>query len=246
MKAELLERLQALRAGGRPVAAVTQLTSGAQALVHDGGVEGDLELSAATRAAALRQLATDSSGMLDGGLFLRAWNPPLRLVLIGAVHVSQALVPIARSLGFGVTIVDPRTAFASTARFPEVALATDWPDEALSALAPDSRTAVVTLTHDPKLDDPALRVALASEAFFVGALGSRRTHAARLERLRGDGVAEAALARIHAPVGLALGGRRPAEIAVAIAAQIVQALYAPTAEAVGDGPVAASARRPAP
>lgn len=225
MKAALLERLQALRTAGRPVAVVTELGSGAQALIHDGGVEGELEIPADSLAAVRRQLATDTSGMLDSGLFLRAWNPPLRLVLVGAVHVSQALVPIARALGFGVTIIDPRTAFASTARFPDVALTTAWPDEALSALAPDSRTAVVTLTHDPKLDDPALRIALASDAFFIGALGSRRTHASRLERLRADGVAEAALARIHAPVGLPLGGRRPAEIAVAIAAEIVQILY---------------------
>ena len=225
MKAALLDRLQALRDAGRPVAVVTELGSGAQALVHDGDVEGELEIPADSLAAVRRQLATDTSGMLDGGLFLRAWNPPLRLVLVGAVHVSQALVPIARALGFGVTIIDPRTAFASTARFPDVALTTAWPDEALSALAPDSRTAVVTLTHDPKLDDPALRIALASDAFFIGALGSRRTHSSRLERLRADGVAETALARIHAPVGLPLGGRRPAEIAAAIAAEIVQILY---------------------
>jgi len=226
VKAALLEELQALRAAGRPVAVVTRLADGAQALIHAGSVEGDLGLAPDQHAAALRQLAIDASGMLDEALFLRAWNPPLRLALIGAVHVAQALVPIARELGFFVTVIDPRTAFAQPARFPDVALTTAWPDDALRALAPDSRTAVVTLTHDPKIDDPALQVALGSEAFFIGALGSRRTHATRLERLRAGGISEAVLARIHAPVGLALGGRRPAEIAVAIAAELVQTLYA--------------------
>ena len=153
--------------------------------------------------------------------FLHAFNPPLRLVVVGAVHIAQALVPMAAGLGYGVTVADPRRAFASDARFPGVAVSQAWPDEALDELRPDGRTAVVTLTHDPKLDDPALDRALRSPAFYVGALGSRRTHAARLDRLRALGHDEAALARIRGPVGLDIGAVTAPEIALSVLAQIV-------------------------
>ena len=170
----------------------------------------------------------DRSRMLTveggGSLFLQAFNPPLRMMIVGAVHITQALAPIATLLGYEVTVVDPRRAFASDERFPGVHVDTDWPDDALHRLAPDRRTAVVTLTHDPKLDDPALEVALASEAFYIGSLGSRRTHAARLERIRARGIDEAALTRVHGPIGFAIGARSPAEIATAIAAEITARL----------------------
>ena len=157
--------------------------------------------------------------------FVHVFNPPLRLIVVGAVHISQPLVRMAGGLGYDVTLVDPRGAFATAERFPGVAVCSEWPDDALEALGVDGRTAVVTLTHDPKLDDPALHTALRSEAFYIGALGSRRTHAQRVERLAGAGFDEAAIGRIHAPVGLDLGGRAPAEIALAIAAQMTAALY---------------------
>ena len=167
--------------------------------------------------------AADRTGT-DGARVAVVHGPPLRMAVVGGVHIAQALSGMAALAGFDVTVIDPRPAFASGARFPGVALSNEWPDEALRALAPDSRTAVVTLTHDPKLDDPALRVALASEAFYVGALGSRRTNAARAERLRAAGFGEAELARVHGPVGLDIGAATPGEIAVAILAECVSRL----------------------
>jgi xanthine dehydrogenase accessory factor len=170
-----------------------------------------------------RAMAADKSGILeDDRIFLQVFNPPLRLIVVGAVHIAQELVPLATIAGYDVTLVDPPRAWASTDRFPEVSLLSDWPDDALAALAPDHRTAIVTLTHDPKLDDPALGVALKSEAFYIGALGSTRTHAKRLDRLRDTGLGDAQLARIHGPIGLAIGAKSPAEIAIAILAQMTQ------------------------
>jgi xanthine dehydrogenase accessory factor len=153
--------------------------------------------------------------------FLQAYNPPVRLVVVGAVHIAQALVPLAAQLGLAVVVVDPRRAFATEERFPNVTIRTDWPDEAMDALVPDARTAVVTLTHDPKLDDPALDRALRSRAFYIGALGSRKTHAARLDRLRALGHDEAALSRIRGPVGLAIAAVTAPEIALSILAEFV-------------------------
>ena len=226
MKADTLARLLAVRAAKRPVALATDLATGAQALVQDADVAGDLDLDAGALAAARARLAEDRSGVIEAGgrrLFLHVFNPPARLILVGAVHIAQALAPMAALAGYGVTVIDPRRAFASDARFPDVALNGDWPDEAMAALNPDRRTAVVTLTHDPKLDDPALQVALRSDAFYIGSLGSSRTHAARLERLRAAGFVDSELARIHGPVGLAIGAASPAEIAVSILAQITAA-----------------------
>jgi len=173
--------------------------------------------------AAAAALAADRSGF-EGEWFLGVHNPPLRMAIVGAVHIAQALAPMARLAGYDVTVIDPREAFASEARFPGTALVHDWPDEALAALGLDARTAVVTLTHDPKLDDPAVRAALASPAFYIGCLGSPRTHAKRVARLEAAGFAPEAIARIHAPVGLDIGASAPGEIAVATLAEVTARL----------------------
>lgn len=226
MKTAIFDRLLAARAGKRPAALVTRLADGAQTLIDADRIDGYLALAPALLEEVRDRIQGDRSGPLDADpeLFVRVYLPAARLLIVGAVHIAQALAPMARLAGFEVTLVDPRRAFATPERFPEIALSHDWPDEAMAELAPDVRTAVVTLSHDPKLDDPALIAALGSTAFYIGALGSRRTHAARLERLTEAGLADAA-ARIHAPVGLDLGGRAPAEIAVAILAEIVRCRY---------------------
>lgn len=169
----------------------------------------------------------DRSGQDESGEVITIFNPPLRLVVVGAVHIAQALLPMARLAGFDPVLIDPRGAFGSAARFPGERVLDDWPDEAMAALAPDARTAVVTLTHDPKLDDPAIRAALGSPCFYLGCLGSTRTHAKRLDRLRAGGVSDADIARLRAPVGLDIGAKTPAEIAVSVLAQIVQTLRKP-------------------
>ncbi len=231
MKRALLDRLIAARAAGVPVALVTDLTSGLQSLVFEDAVHGGFGLEDHHLVRIRERIHRDRSGLLDpddaekaeeaARLFVQVHNPPLRLIAIGAVHIAQFLAPIAQLVGYAVTIIDPRPAFATPERFPGMALATDWPDEALTALSIDARTAVVTLTHDPKLDDPALLVALRSPAFYVGALGSRRTHAKRLDRLRVEGFTETETARIHAPVGLDINAATPAEIALSIMAEVV-------------------------
>jgi len=238
MKRNILDTLQAARAAKRPVALVTELETGRQALLDGETIVGDLALDGDTLARARQALSADRSGVLEGtGLFVHVHNPPLRMIVVGAVHIAQALVPMAALAGYDVSVIDPRRAWATEARFPGVHMVTEWPDEAMRALAPDRRTAVVALTHDPKLDDPALIDALASPAFYIGALGSTRTHAKRLARLAEQGVDDAALARIRGPIGLAIGARSPAEIAISILAETVQALHgAPSpvkAEAAG-------------
>ncbi len=228
MRRDILDRLLAARAGRRPAVLITDLTTGSQALFADGGIAaGDLPVADGLRAAALAAGETGLGRSVDAdgrSLFIQPFNPPLRLIVIGAVHIAQALAPMAALAGYDVTVIDPRRAFASDLRFPAIALRTDWPDEALAALAPDRRTALVTLTHDPKLDDPALEAALRSDCFYVAALGSRKTHAARLDRLRALGHGEAALARINGPAGLPIGALTPAEIAVSILAQMTETL----------------------
>ena len=209
MSLEMLEELVAARAASQPVAYVVNTTTWARRLV---GPEVFSD-----------RFRSDKSGF-EGEDFVAIHNPPLRMAIIGGVHIAQALSQMARLAGFAVAVIDPREAFASAARFPGVDLMHDWPDEALQAFAPDGRTAVVTLTHDPKLDDPAIRTALASECFYLGCLGSKRTHGKRLDRLTAEGVSEADLARIHAPVGLDIGAKTPAEIAVSVMAEIVQRL----------------------
>lgn len=223
MTPALFAALQAARAARRPVLLATRLADGAQALVGAEG-PGGVELPEAVAAAARAALAEDAPRTVEVGgerWFLHPHNPPLRLIVVGAVHIAQALVPLAPPLGFAVTVIDPRRAFATAERFPGVTLDDRWPDEAMAELGLDGRSAVVTLTHDPKLDDPALDAALRSPAFYIGALGSRRTHAARLARLAALGHGPEALGRIRGPVGLAIGAATAAEIALAIMAEIV-------------------------
>lgn len=212
---DTVEAVRRARADRAPVVLETNLATGEHRL-HTGHI---------TDAAARRAVARDES-FVDGERFLRVWNPPARMIIVGAVHVAQALARLAGVAGFAVTVVDPRRAFATAERFPGVELHTAWPDtdRAFAALRPDARTAVVALTHDPKLDDPALRAALASPAFYVGALGSKKTHASRAARLAEAGVAAEDVARIHGPIGLDIGARTSAEIAVAILAQVVAVL----------------------
>ncbi len=227
MRPETLKTLLAARAEKRPVALVSNLDSGDQLLVFRGSVEGNLDLSDDVIDAARAALRDDKSGRADADgapLFVQVFNPPKRMIIVGAVHIAQPLVTLAQTSGYEVVIVDPRGAFATKDRFPGVTLSEDWPDSALEDLKIDSRTAVVTLTHDPKLDDPALHVALRSEAFYIGALGSRKTHGKRVERLTEDGYTEAEIAKIHAPVGLNINAKSPAEIAISIMAQITQVL----------------------
>ena len=177
-----------------------------------------------------RAMDADQSGFAaleDGRWFIGVHNPPLRLVLVGAVHIAQPLRTMAEALGYDVTIVDPRDAFASEARFPGARLSREWPDAGLDAAGLDARTAVVTLTHDPKLDDPAIMRALRSDVFYLGCLGSRKTHAARVERLQAAGFAPEEIARIHAPLGLDIGAKSPAEIALSALGQITERLRRP-------------------
>ena len=221
MRLALLEELRAARAARRAVVLATWTATGEQQVLAAGGAP------AALAEVAARALLRDQAEVVetaDGPVFVEPHNPPRRLVLVGAVHIAQPLAAMAELAGFAVAIVDPRTAWATPARFPGIPLVTRWPDQALAELSLDARTAVVTLTHDPKLDDPALVAALDSPAFYVGCLGSRKTHAGRLERLGERGVAPAALARLRGPVGLRIGAISPAEIAVSILAEIVAVL----------------------
>ncbi|MCC7271715.1 MAG: XdhC family protein [Alphaproteobacteria bacterium] len=229
MKSDTLALLRAERAAKHPVALATHLKSGLERLVWPDRSQGALELDDAALAAARSALRDDRSRTIDtaaGPVFVNVFNPPRRLVVVGAVHIAQPLVPMAAISGFQVVVIDPRHGFATDARFPEVTLDTDWPDEAMERLRPDVRTAVVTLTHDPKLDDPALAVALRSPAFYIGALGSRRTHAARVERLKALGFGDNEIGRIDAPIGLDIGAVSPAEIAISILAGITRTLHA--------------------
>ncbi len=234
MKPDIFQRVQAARTAHRAVVLATALGDGRQALIDGDGAYGDLPVTPAIRAAAARAFRDDKSHTADtpdaGPVFLQVFNPPLRMVVVGAVHIAQALVPMAALAGYAVTIVDPRRSFASAARFPGVTISHDWPDEALDALKPDRRTAVVTLTHDPKIDDPALDRALKSDCFYIGCLGSTRTHKARLGRLGELGFGAADVARIHGPVGLDIGAISPAEIAISIMAEITQVLRREPAE----------------
>jgi xanthine dehydrogenase accessory factor len=228
MKRAILDAVIAARAEKRALALATNLESGAQLAITDAGNLGDLEASPAINTAAVNALRHDKPLTIagdDGPVFVQPFNPPLRMFIVGGVHIAQALAPMGVLAGYDVTVNDPRGSFASQERFPGVTLSDQWPDEALAAYVPDGRTAIVTLTHDPKLDDPALAVGLRSPAFYIGALGSRKTHAARLERLAALGFSDEDLSRIHGPLGLSLGGRSPAEIAIAALAQATQALH---------------------
>ncbi|MGB7078458.1 MAG: XdhC family protein [Xanthobacteraceae bacterium] len=230
MKLDILTALNAERAARRAAILVTQVDGGRQRLVKADDVGKD-----PLRSVLAEHLRTSKSGMeetAEGKVFLTVYVPAPQLVIIGAVHISQALAPIGNLRGYDVTIVDPRTAFASPERFPDVKVVAEWPDKALPPLNVDRYTAFVALTHDPKIDDPALLHALARDCFYVGALGSRKTHGRRVERLKAQGLGEAAIARIAAPIGLDIGAVSPAEIAVAIIAQITERLREEVDEAV--------------
>ena len=233
MKQELLAELNAERDARRPVIVATEVEGGAQRLVKAADFAAD-----PLHAELDKHLRMGKSGMIEvegRKVFLTVHAPVARLVITGAVHISQALAPLARSLDYDVVVVDPRTAFASPERFPDINLIPEWPDTALPPLNVDRYTAFVALTHDPKIDDPALLHALERECSYIGALGSRKTHAKRVDRLKAQGISEAALARIHAPIGMPIGAVSPAEIAVAIMAEITAVLRLPS-----DGARAAS------
>lgn len=225
MDLSLLSTLNAERAARRATVLVTDLATGVQRLVKEADLAGD-ELAEALD----KQVRSGKSGTVevDGKpYFLTVQAPPPRIVVTGAVHISQALAPMAKLLDLDITVIDPRTAFATQERFPEVTLLAQWPEEALQKVPFDGYTAFVALTHDPKIDDPALQAALRSNCFYIGALGSRKTHGKRLERLAEAGFGEADVKRIHAPIGLDIGAVSPAEIALAILGEIVQALRGP-------------------
>jgi xanthine dehydrogenase accessory factor len=223
----MLREVNAERAARRPVILITDTADGQQRLVKARNMATD-----PLRAELEKQLRLGKSGMIEAGdkkLFLNVYAPTARLVIVGAVHISQALAPLARSLDYDVTVVDPRTAFASPERFPDVPLIAEWPDVALPPLEIDHYTAFVALTHDPKIDDPALLHALARGCFYIGALGSRKTHGKRAERLTAQGAKDSDIARIHAPIGLPIGAVSPSEIAVSIMAEITAQLRLPKA-----------------
>jgi len=221
----VLDHVEAKRA----VVLATHLKSGEQRVLQPG--EGNSEPE---RMQVGRALQRDACISLDAdsaaAIFYQPFNPPLRMIVVGAVHIAQPLSAMASMAGYEVTVVDPRESFAAADRFPGVTMNLEWPDEALRSLTLDARCAVVTLTHDPKLDDPALQVALRSDAFFIGSLGSRKTHAARLRRLGKDGFSELALRRVNGPVGLPIGSRSPSEIAVSVLAHVTQTLRKPPSD----------------
>ncbi len=220
MTPETLQSVIAARAAGRTIILATRLSDGAQLLLPDPSAPAPLQAIAADA------LGAEEAQAIDCGAdrwFVQIEAPPPRLLIVGAVHIAQALAPMAAICGYAPTIIDPRRAFATPERFPEITLLHAWPDEALATLAPDGRTAIVTLTHDPKLDDPALDAALRSQTFFIGALGSRKTHSSRLERLAALGHTPETLARIRGPVGLAIGAKTAPEIALSVLAELIAA-----------------------
>ncbi len=229
MKHEMLQRLVTARRRNQPAVLVRGLASGCQMLIDDMGAYGDTadvpdQLLQRAREA-LRRDGAVTLEVAEERYLLQTLSSPPRLIIIGAVHIAQALIPMARIAGYEVQLIDPRAAFASPERFPGTDIINEWPQEIMQELSLDSRTAVITLSHDAKIDEPALKAALESEAFYIGALGSKNNHAKRLKRLAEHGFNDAALARIAGPIGLPLVGRSPAEIAVSILAQIIQSRY---------------------
>jgi xanthine dehydrogenase accessory factor len=226
MRRETLQKIIEARAAGRAIVRACALASGDERLIDPFADKSPIGMAAAEAARTDRSGATTIEGQ---EWFLAVFNPPLDLAIVGAVHIAQPLSRMAALAGYQVRVIDPRTAFATAERFPGVKLVHAWPDEALAAAPLGFRSAIVALTHDPKLDDPALGAALASSCFYIGALGSKKTHAARLARLRELGFTDAQLSRIHGPVGLSIGAISPAEIAVSILAQMTQGLRTTTA-----------------
>ena len=227
MRRAILDRVVAAARDHCSVALATELGSGRQLLLDGGMAEGDLELDDAALDQVRQTWRSGRNRTIDtaeGRVFVEVLTPPHRCFIVGAVHIAQPLAGVLAMVDYAVTVIDPRGAFATAARFPGVELVTEWPDEALDRLKPDRGSAVIALTHDPKLDDPALAAALRSDCFYIGALGSRRNHARRCERLKEQGFTDADLSRIHGPVGLAIGAVSPAEVAVSIAAEMTQVL----------------------
>ncbi len=227
MKGRYLDAVIAAGHQSRSVALATDLASGRQLLLDHDRFDGELELEDLQRSAMRDALRADRNITLEtagGGVFVQVFSPPRRCFVVGAVHIAQPLTRMLTMTDYQAIVIDPRQSFATETRFPGVELTTEWPDEALERLKPDHRSAIVTLTHDPKLDDPALAVALRSDCFYIGALGSRRTHARRCERLAALGFGESDFARIHGPVGLAIGAVSQAEVAVSILAEMTQIL----------------------
>jgi xanthine dehydrogenase accessory factor len=218
MKRTTLAAIEEARHAKRAVVRAVDLASGEEKLIDIAGAgESSLERAAADAARTDKSAPFESDGRT---WFLAVYNPPLDLAIVGAAHIAQVLAQMASLAGYGVRIIDPRTAFATAERFPDVAISHDWPDEALAKAPLGSRSALVALTHDPKIDDPALQTALRSHCFYIGALGSKKTHAGRLARLKAAGFSDAELAHIHGPIGLAIGARSPAEIAISILAEM--------------------------
>ena len=227
MKNRYIDAVMAANAEGRSVALATDLKSGAQLLLDGDSVEGDLALDETSVGALQEALRADRNISFDTAesrVFVQVFSPPRRCFVIGAVHIAQPLVPMLAACDYKPIVIDPRGAWATEARFPGVELSSEWPDEALERMKPDRASAIVALTHDPKIDDPGLVVALRSPAFYIGALGSRRTHAKRLERLAAAGFGENELSRIHGPIGLNIGAVSQAEVAVSIIAEMTQIL----------------------
>ena len=224
MRGDILREVVDAQRAGRDVVLATRLSDGAQELIARGARSSLPGLDGDAVAAALGTGDPRTVDTADGAVFLRPYVRSPRLIIVGAVHIAQALVPMATIAGLHVTVLDPREGFATADRFPGATLVKEWPDQVMEGLRPDDRTGVVALTHDPKIDDPALIAALESDAFYIGALGSRKTQGARRERLGALGFGEEVLARIHGPVGLPIGARTPEEIAVAVLAQVIGAL----------------------
>ena len=218
MKRGILDQLLHARANRRAVALVTHLDSGAQRIVPRTELANDPLASVLDEA-----FRFDRSGVHEGH-FVLIQNPPLRLVMIGAVHIAQGVIPIAQLAGYDIIVIDPRGAFATGSRFPGIALHVEWPDEIIPRIGFDQRTAMLALTHDPKIDDPALIAALRSDVFYIGALGSKKTHSARVSRLKEQGFGEAEIARVHGPIGLSIGAKGAAEIAISIMAEMTRSL----------------------
>ncbi|MEC8087390.1 MAG: XdhC family protein [Pseudomonadota bacterium] len=228
MKQHTLSQLIKDQNEKKAVALATDIDIGLQTLVYDNTAIGPDENNEEIQQIARQAMRDDRCKIYEicgRRIFIEVFNPSLRMLIVGAVHIAQPLSRMASVAGYDVTVIDPRASFATDERFPGITLNGEWPDDGMRDLDPDRRTAIVTLTHDPKLDDPGIEVALKSDAFYIGALGSRKTHAARVERLTATGFSETEIARIHAPVGLSIGSVSPAEIAISILAQVTDVLH---------------------
>ncbi|MFL5266056.1 MAG: XdhC family protein [Stellaceae bacterium] len=227
MKGRILDRVVAAEREHRSVALATDLATGRQLLVEGEHAEGDLALEDGALDRVRETWRSGRNRTIEtaaGLVFVEVLTPPRRCFIVGAVHIAQSLAKMLVMTDYAVTVIDPRETFATEARFPGIEMTSEWPDEALARLKPDGGSAVVTLTHDPKLDDPALAAALRSDCFYIGALGSRRNHAGRCERLKELGFTDNDVARIHGPIGLSIGAVSPAEVAVSILAEMTQIL----------------------